>query len=110
MVDWREVLGNRALMNPIPEMLEKSGYEIVRNCAVAGESKARVNRASLKRVQYDRDYVVYWIALKLGSILTKVSDDEWRELCKEAKQLRVFNSKSTDLGGLENPENVNRKG
>ena len=49
-------------VQPCLEMLDPEGYIIVRACKISGEKK--LGKAPVRRVRYNRDYVVHWLKVR----------------------------------------------
>ena len=86
-VSWKDTQYAQFTKKPVPEMLKEEGIEIVRNVSIKGESKSKKTRTRTRTVTYDRSYVVAWIAVWLGPLITSISRADLMKLMTEAKAL-----------------------
>lgn len=85
VVHWSQVLGNPYVILPKAQMLSEEGEHILRWVGVQGEPKSKLERSPSRYIKYDKDYVVHWIAKKLGTLLHDVPRADLLKLITAAK-------------------------
>lgn len=96
-VHWKETQGSKFLVRPHADMCLKESFLRTRNCSVRGQSKYRHARESLIQVEYDREYVVCWLAYQL-SALADLPYNELQKLISEAREQIKAANKQKNLG------------
>ena len=84
---WSETQGSRYQIVPRLGMLKEKDYIITRNVSLIGEPKSKFFRSEITDVHYNEDYVIHWIASKLGEIILGIDRSELLKIITKAKEI-----------------------
>lgn len=80
---WTDLGSTRMAENPNHRMLAPDGYELDCQHALLGEPKGIPRAREIRKVKYDRDYVIRKISIMLRYLIPALKKDEFLRLMTE---------------------------